>query len=275
MLRKLLKHEFRATARTMVPLFGIVAVLALGGNLSTRFLLEADSFVPNLLGGILIFAFVIGMVGLVIMSVVVMVNRFRTNLMGDEGYVMFTLPATSHQLVWSKIIVSTVWFLATVLVEFLCMFMFLFDMQVLQEIFSTQFFQGLWQLLQELIATYGLNLPVMGVELLLLALLSCAALCLQFYAAIATGHSFANHKMAFSILFFFGFQFALQFAAGMSIYLLDESQLYWWLYEMSLSMDGMGAFHSVIFMSIGYCIIPSAIFYGITATMLKRRLNLQ
>ena len=34
MLGKLLKHEFRATARTMLPMFGVVLVLSLLANLS-------------------------------------------------------------------------------------------------------------------------------------------------------------------------------------------------------------------------------------------------
>ena len=33
MLGKLLKHEFRATARTMLPMFGVVLVLSLLANL--------------------------------------------------------------------------------------------------------------------------------------------------------------------------------------------------------------------------------------------------
>ena len=40
MLRKLLKHEFRATARIMVPVYLVLLVTALGANLSTRGILE-------------------------------------------------------------------------------------------------------------------------------------------------------------------------------------------------------------------------------------------
>ena len=41
----------------------------------------------------------------------------------------------------------------------------------------------------------------MGV--LVLGILSCASLCLVVYASAALGHSFANHKMALSVAFFF------------------------------------------------------------------------
>ena len=42
-----------------------------------------------------------------------MLQRFYQNLLGTRGYIMFTLPASVHQQVWSKLIVSAVWFIAT------------------------------------------------------------------------------------------------------------------------------------------------------------------
>ncbi len=59
------------------------------------------------MSGLILAAFGIAIVGVSVMSVVLMVNRFRSNLLSDEGYVMFSLPVSVHELVWSKIIVST------------------------------------------------------------------------------------------------------------------------------------------------------------------------
>ena len=39
----------------------------------------------------------------------------------------------------------------------------------------------------------------------------CCAMCVQFYASLAIGHSFPNHKMAWSVLWFFVILFAVQF----------------------------------------------------------------
>ena len=36
MLRKLLKHEFRATARIMLPLYLVLLVTAVGANITTQ-----------------------------------------------------------------------------------------------------------------------------------------------------------------------------------------------------------------------------------------------
>ena len=113
MLRKLMKHEFRATGRILLPLFGILLLAALAARFSVGFLLETDSWFLNLVGGLLTTAFGLAIFAVCLMALITMVNRFRTNLLGDEGYIMFTLPASVHQQIWSKLIVSAVWFLAT------------------------------------------------------------------------------------------------------------------------------------------------------------------
>ncbi len=267
MLRKLIKHEFRATARVMGPLFLIILVLALTANLSINFLMNSPGFFPNLMGGLLLFAFGIGMTAVVIISIVLMVERFRTNLMGDEGYVMFTLPVSSHQLIWSKIIVSTAWFIATAFVETLAILVCVFDLELIRNIFSSVFFRNLLESFQELIEEFGLNLAAMGAETIVLALLLCTVLCLEFYAAIALGHSFPNHKSAWSVLFFFAFQFVTQLAGGLFV----NTDFFTGLFNIG----GMNGFHQLMAVLICMELISGGIFYAITAVTLKKRLNLQ
>ena len=96
MLTKLLKYEFRATARVMLPLYLILLATALGANLSTRGMGD--------LGTLLVLAFALAILAVFIMSVVIMAQRFRQNLLGDEGYLMNTLPVQSWQLVLSKLV---------------------------------------------------------------------------------------------------------------------------------------------------------------------------
>lgn len=54
MLRKLLKHEFRATGRIMLPLFGILLLVSVGANFSSRGMLNSDSSLLRTLGTIFI-----------------------------------------------------------------------------------------------------------------------------------------------------------------------------------------------------------------------------
>ena len=112
MLGKLIKHEFRATARVMLPVLGVLLLMSLLAGLSIR-LLDSGRIVlmMRILAGLFIAAFIIGIIAAIIIAIVLMVNRFYRNLLRDEGYLMHTLPSNTHALVWSKLIVSLCWFI--------------------------------------------------------------------------------------------------------------------------------------------------------------------
>ena len=81
MLRKLLKHEFRATGRIMLPLFGILLLVSVGANFSSRGMLNSDSSLLRTLGTIFIMLFIVGIFAVGIISFVLMINRFYKNLL--------------------------------------------------------------------------------------------------------------------------------------------------------------------------------------------------
>ena len=270
MLIKLMKHEFRATARIMGPLYLILLVTALGANFSARGILSTEYRFLDFLGGLLIVAFVAAIIGVCVVCFFLMIQRFYKNLLGDEGYLMFTLPASVHQHVWSKLIVSSVWFIATGIVVMLSFVVVAFNIDGLRAAvgFAVRFFR-------DLTAYYALNGTAIVLELMALAFVGCVAFCLQFYAALAVGHSFANHKMALSVAFFFAFQFAAQVVSYMMILLLDESALHHLLMSLDFHVSQMGAVHLAIWLLIVLAAIYGAVFYVVTALTLKKRLNLE
>ena len=112
MLGKLMKHEFRATARRMLPLFLVVVLLSCFLRISTAVIDHSTRSLPtilHMLNALLWVLFVLLLIGCVVFAVVVMVSRFYKNLLTDEGYLMFTLPVSIHKLLWSKLLVSSVW----------------------------------------------------------------------------------------------------------------------------------------------------------------------
>ncbi|MBR6531912.1 MAG: hypothetical protein IKT61_05365 [Clostridia bacterium] len=111
MLAKLLKHEFIATGRIMGVLYAVVGILMayiLGSYYIGKGGEEAATSGQ-----------VLGMMVLLIISscsffltVIVMVSNFQKSLYGEQGYLSFTLPVKSTSLLASKVIASTVWFIA-------------------------------------------------------------------------------------------------------------------------------------------------------------------
>ena len=266
MLRKLMKHEFRATGRILLPLFGILLLTALAARFSVGFLLETDSWFLNLVGGLLTTAFGLAIFAVCLMALITMVNRFRTNLLGDEGYIMFTLPASVHQQIWSKLIVSAVWFLATGLAVVAASFIL-----VAQQGFWQDILWGIRQMFQGLTAYYAFNGTAFLLELLGLIFVACCALCLEFYAAMAIGHSFASHKILYSILSFLGLQFVRQLLSGSVL----VGTNYTWFLDTLPTENAMTAVHSVMLIALASTALFGAIYYVITTLFLKKRLNLE
>ena len=265
MLRKLMKHEFRATGRVMGPLFGLLLIAALAARFSVGVLLESDARFLNLLGGLFVTAFAIAIAGVCVMSLVLMINRFRTNLLGDEGYIMFTLPASVHQQIWSKLIVSAVWFIATGLAVVAAGFIL-----VAQQGFWLEIRRGFAEIFRHLTAYYAFNGTAFLFELLALIFVGCCVLCLEFYAAMAIGHSFANHKVLYSVLSFLGLQFVMQLLSGGILVGTNYDLL-----TVSLPSDGVLAMHSVMLTVIASTAVFGAVYYVITTMFLKKRLNLE
>ena len=269
MLTKLLKHEFRATARIMGPLYLILLAVALGFNLSAR-LMNSSSFILNMMAALVVMAYVVAITAVFIVSFVLMLQRFYKNLLGDEGYLMFTLPASVHQHVWSKLIVSAVWFIVTGVVVILSVFVAAADVH---------FFTGLLDVFPELFramnAYYAINGTAFMLEFLALLFVGSVGFMLQFYAALAVGHSFASHKTALSVLFFFVFQFVVQMVGASLLALLNDGPLYHLLRAMDIQLSGMAAIHFAMVAMILLAAVYGAVFYVVTVYFLKNKLNLE
>lgn len=267
MLRKLMKHEIRSTSRIMLPLFAVVLVLSLFVSVIVRSgaMDQTTNPVLEVFFALIIAAYGISLGAVFIVVLVLMINRFRTNLLGDEGYVMFTLPVSVHQLIWSKILISCLWFAVACIVVALSGLVVAFDVGIFVEI--KHFFAGIWQ---EMTAYYALNGGAILIELLLLFFFGYAACCLQFYSAMAVGYSFDRRKVLYSILFFFGFQFIMQMLAS-TLFFTNGVEAWFNQIDMSVMTSVHTFFGICIFSTIVYC----AIFYFITTYFLQKRLNIE
>ena len=75
MLTKLLKHEFRATARLMGPLYPVLLAVALGFHFSAR-LMGSEDFFLNMLAALVMLAHVAGIVATFSVAFVLSPLRF-------------------------------------------------------------------------------------------------------------------------------------------------------------------------------------------------------
>lgn len=275
MLGKLLKHEFRATGRVMLPVLGVLVFVALLFNLSVRFYSGSSSLLLNILFGLVVFSFIAGIIAAEIIALVLMINRFYKNLLGEEGYLMHTLPANVHELVWSKIIVSFVWFLVTNLLIILIgagSALFLSGTDLAEVFRAFPAWSEIWAELRAY-EVYPRHLVVLGLEYLLLILLGGVATCLHFYAAMALGHTVANHKGLFSVLFFIGISMFFSILSSMlGASSVDGIER---LFENAdTAVGAIRSVQAVLGGVAGWELLQTAILYVATVLGLKRWLNL-
>ena len=113
MLGKLLKHEFVAAARPMLLIWIGLPVLGFLVNLSGRVMVDTTANIVSILRGILLFLFIVCVIGAWVMAVITMVKRFQQSMLSREAYLTHTLPVNVHQLVWSRMIVAVCYFAVT------------------------------------------------------------------------------------------------------------------------------------------------------------------
>ena len=277
MLGKLMKHEFRATARIMLPVMGAMVALALLANLSIRGLAGNLSDVPllRILFVLIIIFFSVAVVATAVMSLVIMVSRFYRNLLKDEGYLMFTLPVSVHELIWSKLIVSLVWFLGTGLLIFLVMALMALNLshtnlQMIIEQFPS------WSEIMGWLDEAGVRGQVINflVQSVLGTLIGILAACLHFYAAMSLGHMFSRDKVLLSVVFFVVISFAfnlMEMGYGVIGFGLSDLEHV----DMENARDGLSFVSTVIWHGIGLSAVQAGVLYLATFLGLKKGLNLE
>lgn len=274
MLGKLFKHELWAMSRIMLPVMAVLVVLAGLSNVSVRYIDMVQSDFLTFVLALFLVLFFLGVFAAAVVLVVVIVSRFYNNLLKDEGYLMFTLPVSTHELVWSKLLASLVWSVVSALIMLALFWVTaLHALNVASSAIQMNFeleLGGLLRFLSEEFSITGGYLALMIVECVFAAVIGTFASYLLFYAAMSIGQSFANHKVLMSVVFFLLISFVVQLAVPFVSMGIGE------MYS-NVNVD-VTNFRTVLQMgmltSIAVELVYAAILYFITNFFLKKKLNL-
>lgn len=270
MLSKLLKYEFKATGRVMLPV--LIALLAVSGllNLCGSVAEHTRSQIISLITGMLGFVYVMAILAIGVVALVAVIYRFYKNLLTDEGYLMFTLPVNRHQLIWAKLLSALLYTAASAVAV---------TLSILLVLLPIADWSGFWGDLGELLSSiteslhFGVPGPLLLLWIAVLAILTVFSGFLMVYAAIALGHSFSNHKILLSVVFFIAFSLAMQ-AAGLSSFAFQLT-----VGEQIIETSGSAAslLDGTRFLVIDSIetLVACGVFYTLTWYSLQKRLNLQ
>ncbi len=210
MLNKLLKHEFAATGRFLVPMYLLLLVIAF----FDRLVLNFDIFhgVLNVVPAFLTMAYVVSIIAIIVVTFVLLVMRFYRNLLGDEGYLMFTLPVRPDQLITTKLISSMIWTFLSILVVVISLMIAFSNPELMQKIA-----EGFRETMNELYRVFGGNATLLIIEFVLIVLFGGAMNILMVYLSIAFGQLFNGHRVLGSFLSYVGIYTVTQIVVSLII----------------------------------------------------------
>ena len=277
MLGKLMKHEFRATGRIMLPLLGAELLLSVLAGFSVRGLERIENM--GFLGITYILTlsvFFLGLFALAVVAFVLMIQRFYKNLLRDEGYLAMTLPASVDEQIWAKLLVSFVWFAAVTVLSAVAMLVLVSigsRMQLLRDMF---FDDQVREVIREITSHVGGgNLALFALEFVVLSFLGTCATCLRCYSALAIGHSAADHKMLLSFVAYFVIGMALSLLQNAFTFgLLPNLDIEQLLMNVDTLEGGLRFAHGAMWAGVALSLLYSALFYFVTRWFLKNKLNL-
>ena len=227
-------------------------------------------FAASGLPGVLMFMlYGILMMAIVIMTCVLSVTRFYKNLLGLEGYLMFSLPASTASLIASKVISVLIWSAlssVTALLSFAISALGAGGIAPFRDFFEIFTYP---EVLERLPSAAGLT-----AMFLLLAVAGTAASIVRIYAGIAIGHQFNDHRILFSILALVAFNII-----GTTVMsLLGSAGMYSGVFDSLSRIFEAGSTQALYAAQAGmlaFLVLQIAFFGALTWVLLDRRLNLE
>ena len=290
MLGKLIKHDFRALSRTLFPLQigilggGLVATIlsalsirlseaswagANGSNLVKMLLLGASVTVAVLIG--------VAIMASLFVTLILICYHFYRSFLADEGYLTFTLPVTTSNLLWSKLLTGMFWMLINSVVVCITLAIYAVFGTTTNTLLNADVLSAFRQFFTEILpqASQYVSIPVMSIETIVVGILGLAAQLLQIFFAIIVGGQVAKkHRVLAAIgmylLINMGvgiissiFMSVVTFGEGVATLALNTAQ------EVGTFMSTIFGWYGVLFAGL------SVMFFLISRSILKKNLNLQ
>ena len=286
MLGKLMKYDLRAYFRRFGALWIALLALSLINGFSMHGLFEQAASrggFARLFFSVLPPMALFGVyVATAVLMLVFVCERFYKGLLGDEGYLAFTLPAPVSAHIASKTLSALIVWVLSFLVACVSGFMIL----VLAR--PDGFSEALSQMLQILRQLGDEHIPAvvpwLVLEGIVLSLIGVAAEILKIYLSIALGHLAAKHRVFWAILSYIGINLVQSFLLGFSV---DRGLIYA-LFKNLADVDWTVAYESggwvvqgasiaagVMGGAILFELLLCALYFFVTRLLLTKKLNLE
>lgn len=276
MLKKLIKKDFQATARTFLPMilgFVVVSILAkilfeagFMSSVNNNFTSDTNEFMV-VSSVIFIALYIIYVIAFFILTYVFIVNDFYKTMVSDQAYLTHTLPVKTSALINSKLIIAIFWQCVVYLLVFLSFLLFLMGHMP----------QIPWQeLAADFYGTLGMEPRQYTTFMIVCMVIGAFSSPLMLYASVAIGHLFGKHKILGAILSYIGIYTVMQIICTIAMVAFGYS----FTAALNANTTSNQTFYSTFFNSymwfaIIFSTVTSIIFYIITNYVMRKKLNLE
>ena len=263
-LGTLVKHEMKAVGRRLLPFYGALIVVTIFFGLAS-FGIGTEGMFGEILSGLTGMLYCIMVFGVIVYTAIVLIQRFYSNLLGNEGYLHFTLPVSTNAHIANKVVSAGVWVMLSLIAAGISVLILL-----LCAVTPPELLGELKVVLSE-INDYagGFKIVIAILEVLVLAFLAFGETAVKVYAAISVGHLLENHRALGAIGSYVGFCIIECIVAG----IMDKVFPMYEFFNMDIS--AFAIFQLEILGTFLVTALLMAIYWFISHRILDRRLNLQ
>lgn len=274
MLGKLFKYEFSATGRIFLPMYGALLVMSLIARV-----FYTSNIRSEIASALITMLLVMLFTAVWVVTLVIIVRRFWSNLLGREGYLMNVLPVNPWEHVLAKTVTSGVWIIAGMIVSTAAFLIMLLGLPELADIEFQEFLADFREFISQLRENELAGQTVLFlVQFCLLTVTASFEFTLTAYAAMCVGQLANSHRTWASIGAYFGLNIAQSFVMN----LFHRSGYFEWVVTRPAGADYteyarramVSTNQSMALLLLETVVICAAMFF-VSSILLKKKLNLQ
>lgn len=269
MLGKLMKHEWNAVMRVMLPANAVLLIITILGRIMiSAKIFEVDNAFMQVLGGLSMTIYVLCLLAVGVCCTIFLGWRFYKTVYTDEGYLLHTLPVTANEIVLSKTLVGVCWSLITSILLFASVLIL-----VLGAIPATEFTAVMREMAHYIDVYIGARFTAWVIFFVFMLIVGSFYGVLWLFAGISFGQFMPKHKVLGAFIGFGISYFAMQIISMVTMFCCGIMN------KATQMMDGstdaiISYMESVYLLSFGLSVVFVILFYLFTHYMMNKKLNL-
>lgn len=272
MTGKLIKYEIRSSVKLIAVIWAALItasiLFSIVGNVILKVLPEwfnnsVISVILAFAAGIIYFALFTAMI---VVTIMIVILRFYRGLLGNEGYLMHTLPVKPWQLITSKGVVSAGVVLISIIAAIL-------SITIMAVIAGGLDIAGMFRDIAQAVKDEP-QVLLIGMEILIVMVATLMKWVYQIYASLSIGQLAGKHRILLSLGAYIGINVVLSVIGTVMIFVTSETSIMSWIGRM-VDTQSIAVVHAGLGALFFITAVQLAAFHVITERILSRHLNLQ